>query len=60
MKLSKVLGVICAAFSAVLAWSATPPTVTISVDATSAPRKIFHAKLTIPAAIAYAKSAGTQ
>jgi len=30
-------------------WSATPPTVTIFVDATSAPRKIFHAKLNIPA-----------
>jgi predicted metalloprotease with PDZ domain len=30
-------------------WSATPPTVTIFVDATSAPRKIFHAKLKIPA-----------
>src|SRR5919204_5624262 len=25
------------------------PTVTLSVDATEAPRKIFHAKLTIPA-----------
>jgi predicted metalloprotease with PDZ domain len=31
-------------------WSSTPPTVTIFVDATSAPRKIFHAKLKIPAA----------
>ena len=30
-------------------WSATPPNVNISVDATSAPRKIFHAKLKIPA-----------
>src|SRR5258708_28458124 len=26
-----------------------PPTVVLSVDATQAPRKIFHAKLTIPA-----------
>jgi predicted metalloprotease with PDZ domain len=32
-----------------IAQSATSPTVTISVDATSAPRKIFHAKLKIPA-----------
>jgi predicted metalloprotease with PDZ domain len=30
-------------------WSATPPNVTISVDATTAPRKIFHATLKIPA-----------
>ncbi len=30
-------------------WSATPPTITIFVDASSAPRKIFHAKLKIPA-----------
>ncbi|HEX4489247.1 MAG TPA: M61 family peptidase [Terriglobales bacterium] len=27
----------------------TPPTVTIALDATEAPRKIFHAKLSIPA-----------
>ena len=35
-----------------LSWSATKPatpTVTISVDATTAPRKIFHASLKIPA-----------
>jgi predicted metalloprotease with PDZ domain len=50
MKLSRILGVVCllALFSH-SSWSATPPTVTISVDATSAPRKIFHAKLKIPA-----------
>jgi len=36
-------------FFSLLSWSATPPTVTIFVDATSAPRKIFHAKLKIPA-----------
>ncbi|MGD0180581.1 MAG: M61 family peptidase [Terriglobales bacterium] len=29
---------------------ATPPTITVSVDASDAPRKIFHAQLTIPAA----------
>jgi predicted metalloprotease with PDZ domain len=28
----------------------TPPTITVSVDASDAPRKIFHAQLTIPAA----------
>jgi predicted metalloprotease with PDZ domain len=32
-----------------IARPATPPTVDIFVDATSAPRKIFHAKLKIPA-----------
>jgi predicted metalloprotease with PDZ domain len=36
-------------FFSLFSWSATPPTVTIFVDATSAPRKIFHAKLKIPA-----------
>jgi predicted metalloprotease with PDZ domain len=35
-------------FVSLFSWSATPPTVTIFVDATSAPRKIFHAKLKIP------------
>src|ERR1700688_266061 len=50
MKLSRVLGVVCLLVcSSVAGWSATPPTVTIFVDATSAPRKIFHAKLKIPA-----------
>jgi len=52
MKLSRILGVVCLAFIiffALSSWSATPPTVTIFVDATSAPRKIFHAKLKIPA-----------
>jgi predicted metalloprotease with PDZ domain len=33
----------------VSAWGANPPTVTIAVDATNAPRKIFHASLKIPA-----------
>jgi predicted metalloprotease with PDZ domain len=49
MKLSRFLVVICALFFSLFSWSATPPTVTISVDATSASRKIFHAKLKIPA-----------
>jgi predicted metalloprotease with PDZ domain len=44
------LGVLCVTFISIFSWSATPPTVTIFVDATTAPRKIFHAKLTIPAA----------
>ena len=47
MKLSSILGVVCILAAQVFA--ATPPTVTISVDATSAPRKIFHANLKIPA-----------
>ncbi|MGA7378921.1 MAG: M61 family peptidase, partial [Candidatus Sulfotelmatobacter sp.] len=50
MKLSRLLGVISVLFlSSLSALSATPPTITIFVDATSAPRKIFHAKLKIPA-----------
>lgn len=50
MKLSRILGVVCLSFFFCLtSWSATPPTVTIFVDASSAPRKIFHAKLKIPA-----------
>jgi predicted metalloprotease with PDZ domain len=49
MKLSRILGVIYVLFSSLSTWAATPPTVTIFVDATSAPRKIFHSKLKIPA-----------
>ncbi len=49
MKLSKVWGVFCATLLPLSAFCATP-NVTISVDATSAPRKIFHASLKIPAA----------
>ena len=50
MKLSRFLGVISVLFLCALsALSAAPPTITIFVDATSAPRKIFHAKLKIPA-----------
>jgi predicted metalloprotease with PDZ domain len=52
MKLSKALGVLCITLIAVSAWAVTPPatpTVTLSVDATTAPRKIFHATLKIPA-----------
>jgi predicted metalloprotease with PDZ domain len=49
MKLSTVLGVVCAAIFSSLSFAATP-NVTIAVDATNTPRKIFHATLTIPAA----------
>jgi len=49
MKLSKAWGVVCVAVLQVLGWCATAPTITISVDATHAPRKIFHASLKIPA-----------
>ena len=49
MKLSRILGVVCLLVLSIPGWSATPPTVTISVDASMAPRKIFHATLKIPA-----------
>src|SRR5579859_7839762 len=49
MKLSRILGVVCVAFFSISSWCATPPTVSIAVDATTAPRKIFHATLKIPA-----------
>jgi predicted metalloprotease with PDZ domain len=49
MKLSRVMGVLCVAIFSVFSWAANPPTVTLSVDATTAPRKIFHATLKIPA-----------
>ena len=49
MRLSSILGAVCIAFLSVSSWCANPPTVTISVDATTAPRKIFHASLKIPA-----------
>ena len=51
MKLSRILGVVCVLFFSVASWSATPPTVALFVDATSTPRKIFHAKLKIPASV---------
>jgi predicted metalloprotease with PDZ domain len=49
MKSSKVVAVLCVAVFAITSWAASGPTVTLSVDATEAPRKIFHARLTIPA-----------
>jgi predicted metalloprotease with PDZ domain len=50
MKRATILGVLCIAFCSTFGWSANAPTVTIAVDATHAPRKIFHASLKIPAA----------
>ncbi len=49
MNRSRVLGVLCSFFFSSLGWCAAGPTVTIAVDATNAPRKIFHASLKIPA-----------
>lgn len=49
MKLSKVWGILCLFAISLTSFAATPPTVTIAVDATAAPRKIFHASLKIPA-----------
>ncbi len=49
MSLSRIAGVGCIFVLAISAWCANPPTVTLSVDATTAPRKIFHASLKIPA-----------
>jgi predicted metalloprotease with PDZ domain len=49
MQSPRVVGVLCVAIFAVGSFAGTGPTVTISVDATHAPRKIFHATLTIPA-----------
>lgn len=49
MKIVRILGAVCLLFFPLASWSATGPTVTIFVDATTAPRKIFHARLKIPA-----------
>ena len=49
MKVSKLLGVLCLLVTCISGYAATAPNVTISVDATAAPRKIFHATLQIPA-----------
>jgi predicted metalloprotease with PDZ domain len=50
MKALKVLGILCLLAASNCTFAATAPNVTVSVDATSAPRKIFHATLRIPAA----------
>ncbi len=49
MKVSRLLAVICVALCSISSWCADAPTIILSVDATSAPRKIFHATLNIPA-----------
>src|SRR6202166_2441840 len=49
MKFSRTLGAVFVIMLTVPAGCATSPTVTIAVDATAAPRKIFHASLKIPA-----------
>jgi len=49
MNFSRIAGVGCTLALSLSAWGANPPTVTIAVDATTAPRKIFHASLKIPA-----------
>jgi predicted metalloprotease with PDZ domain len=48
MRVSRMLGVFSVLMLSLSAWAATP-TVTIVVDATTAPRKIMHAHLMIPA-----------
>jgi predicted metalloprotease with PDZ domain len=44
-----MLGIVCVFFLSLSSWASTPPTVTLFVDASTAPRKIFHATLKIPA-----------
>lgn len=50
MKAAKILGILCVTLCSISSWCANAPTVTIHVDVTSAPRKLFHASLKIPAA----------
>src|SRR6201984_3702063 len=49
MKLGRLLGALFTCTLALPVFCATAPNVTLSVDATSAPRKIFHATFKIPA-----------
>ena len=49
MKVANVLGIVSVTLCSIFSWCANAPTVTIHVDATTAPRKIFHASLKIPA-----------
>ncbi|MGB6475642.1 MAG: M61 family peptidase [Candidatus Sulfotelmatobacter sp.] len=49
MKTSRIFVVVCVFFLSLSSWAATTPTVTLFVDASTAPRKIFHATLKIPA-----------
>ena len=48
-KISRQLFLLIAFVSPLFAAGASTPNVTISVDATEAPRKIFHSRMTIPA-----------
>jgi len=50
MKLRNIWAFFCFLLLSFSSFAATPANVTISVDATAAPRKIFHASLKIPAA----------
>jgi predicted metalloprotease with PDZ domain len=49
MRVAKFLGFFCLLAFALSCFAATPPNVALTVDATNAPRKIFHASLKIPA-----------
>jgi len=49
MKLSRISGLVCVFFVSLSSWASTTPTVTLFVDASTAPRKTFHATLKIPA-----------
>lgn len=48
-RLLAVLMLLCTACTTVFAAAPPAPNITLAVDATEAPRKIFHAQLTIPA-----------
>jgi predicted metalloprotease with PDZ domain len=49
MKLSRIFVILLILFVSISSQAATAPTITLSLDATHAPRKIFHAALKIPA-----------
>src|SRR5215475_14320068 len=49
MKAARLKVLICLVIFSTTTWAASGPKVTLSVDATNAPRKIFHASLKIPA-----------
>jgi predicted metalloprotease with PDZ domain len=44
----KTLGAVCVIVFTACSWAVNGPTITLSVDATEAPRKIFHATFKIP------------
>src|SRR5215470_19694510 len=49
MKAARLKVLICLVIFSTTTWAASGPNITLSVDATNAPRKIFHASLKIPA-----------